>query len=584
MFITRPKICGLFRIFKVAVFCAAASRAAASRAAASRAAASRAAASRATAQTLTFSLDNSGLSALHFGTENFLPQATQGRLVLRTATLQRKDGTTYNASDKPLSANLDAKNSRVILSYAWGEIVCRYTANRVLENGRFVARLRLALTISNRTSDTLVEPTINILEPLFAAPVKGQTLEAGMFGTGGALHPLQEYPLFAASDTTAPIVLMDDGQQAVALCAENSVAPLSVGVPNETDYGKHRQFLLQVRFASVSPRSKVDGQVSLRFGSTSDGFSVLANDVLTSYRQRAPFQVVWKDRRPIGTLFLSSVGQGGVQNPRGWFNDKTADLVSAAGQIEFRRRLLKYADDSIAVLRGMNAQGMITWDSEGQQWSQTAYNGDPTQIETLAPETSVLGNHQKAIDEYFARFRQAGFRVGVCIRPQELKQVNGVWQQTESRDVYQTLRRKIEYSKKRWGATLFYIDSTVNDKDKSSLPATIFEHLKRDFPDILMMPENETARYYASCAPLNSFADQSVASTPQVVRELYPQAFSVLLANDGDYQKYRVQLIESIRRGDILLFRGWWNDPNNATIKSLYREALAPQKTKRNLP
>jgi len=164
-----------------------------------------------------------------------------------------------------------------------------------------------------------------------------------------------------------------------------------------------------------------------------------------------------------------------------------------------------------------------------------------------------------------------------------LKKVNGAWQQTESRDVYQTLRRKIEYSKKRWDATLFYIDSTVDDKDKSPLPATIFEQLGRDFPDILMMPENETARYYASSAPLNSFADHNVSGTPQVVRELYTQAFSVLLAGDGDFKTYHNQLVESIRRGDILLFRGWWNDPMNATIKSIYQEARSQPAARRPL-
>jgi hypothetical protein len=564
MFVTRLTRHWLFRLLAVTVACSAASRV--------------------TAQELTFSLDNNGLSALRFGTENFLPQVAQGRLVSGEATLRRKDGTTYKiASDTPLSTKLNAKDSRVTLSYAWGEISCRYAADRVLEDGRFVARLRLALTISNSTPDTLVDPVISVLEPLFAAPVKGRTLEAGMFGTGGALHPLQEFPLFAGSDSTAPVVLMDDGQQTLALCAENSVAPLSVGVVHETDYGKHRQFLLQARFAFVPPQSKSNGEVSLRFGSAGDSFSTLANDVLTAYRRKVPFRVAWKDHRAIGALFLSSVGQGGAKNPRGWFNDKNADFISAVGQIEFRHRLLKYADESIAVLRDMNAQGMITWDAEGQQWPQTAYNGDPTQIETLAPETAILLNHQKAIDEYFARFRQAGFRVGVCIRPQELKEVNGAWQQTESRDVYQTLRRKIEYSKKRWGATLFYIDSTVDDKDKSPLPATVFEHLRRDFPDILMMPENETARYYASSAPLNSFADHNVSGTPQVVRELYTQAFSVLLAGDGDFKTYHNQLVESIRRGDILLFRGWWNDPNNATIKSIYQEARSQPAARRPL-
>lgn len=94
----------LFRLFAVTVACTAASRV--------------------TAQELTFSLDNNGLSALRFGTENFLPQVAQGRLVSGEETLRRKDGTTYKmASGTPLSTKLNAKDSRVTLSYAWGEFL-----------------------------------------------------------------------------------------------------------------------------------------------------------------------------------------------------------------------------------------------------------------------------------------------------------------------------------------------------------------------------------------------------------------------------------------------------------------------------
>ena len=40
-----------------------------------------------------------------------------------------------------------------------------------------------------------------------------------------------------------------------------------------------------------------------------------------------------------------------------------------------------------------------------------SYVGDPRLAAQLAPETA------DAADQYFAEFRRAGFRVGICIRP-----------------------------------------------------------------------------------------------------------------------------------------------------------------------
>ena len=181
---------------------------------------------------------------------------------------------------------------------------------------------------------------------------------------------------------------------------------------------------------------------------------------------------------------------------------------------------------------------------------------------------------RRGIDEYFKRFRDAGLRVGICVRPQEINFVNGAPQQVDSPDPVTTLKRKIAYAKKRWGCTLFYVDSTVNGQ--GALDADVFRQVAVAFPDVLLMPENETLRYYAYSAPLNSFAHHGVASTPPRAREVYPRAFSVLLAGDGDFGARRADLVAAVRRGDILLFHGWWPNPNNAAVKSIYEEARRP--------
>jgi len=32
-------------------------------------------------------------------------------------------------------------------------------------------------------------------------------------------------------------------------------------------------------------------------------------------------------------------------------------------------------------------------------------------------------------------------------------------------------------------------------------------------------------------------------------------------------------LIAAVKSGDILVFHGWWNNPGNAKIKSIYQDA-----------
>ena len=146
------------------------------------------------------------------------------------------------------------------------------------------------------------------------------------------------------------------------------------------------------------------------------------------------------------------------------------------------------------------------------------------------------------MDAFFQKFRDAGLRVGVCVRAQEIRFVEGVPQQSDSPDAAATLKSKIAYARKRWGCTLFYVDSTVKG-DNNALDADVFREVASAFPDVLLMPENETLRYFAYSAPLNSFQHHKVTSTPPGARQVYPGAFSVLLAGEGDVQKYRSDLV-----------------------------------------
>jgi hypothetical protein len=297
----------------------------------------------------------------------------------------------------------------------------------------------------------------------------------------------------------------------------------------------------------------------------------LAGDVYRKFRADFPQSLQWRDRRPIAALFLSTAAAGWPKNPRGWLQDKTLDVNTPAGIDRLKTRVLAYADASIAIMKKMDAQGMVTWDIEGQQFPHaTSYIGDPRVFDILAPEMSGIA------DEYFQRFRAAGLRVGVCIRPQKIVigPKNASAHQTFVEDPTQLLIDKATYANKRWGATLFYVDSNVNGDDLNPLDVQVFKKLSAAIPDSLFVPEHATVAYYAYTAPYRELR-QGHASTDPDARSVYPQAFSVIYTADGPIDKMRSRLIEAVKRGDLLLFRGWFEDPQNSKDSDIYRRATA---------
>jgi hypothetical protein len=283
----------------------------------------------------------------------------------------------------------------------------------------------------------------------------------------------------------------------------------------------------------------------------------------------------WTDHRPIGALFLATSQKHPEKNPRGWFlNAADVDLTTAEGLAKWRTRLMKYADDSIRILKEIDAQGMITWDPEGQEFPGATFYGDPRLAPRLAPETDFVdGGSLRALDEYFRKFREAGLRTGVTLRPQSIEFKDGVPLQRFVENPTEQLLDRIEYARKRWGCTLFYVDSTYGPV--GALNAEVFETIARRHPDILLMPENESFRYFAYSAPLNSFHHHGVTSTPSSLREVYGQAFSALLATTtGDKMRTgRAALVEAVRRGDILIVNAWYEGRHIEFVKDVYRDA-----------
>ncbi|OQP50831.1 hypothetical protein A4H97_03120 [Niastella yeongjuensis] len=315
----------------------------------------------------------------------------------------------------------------------------------------------------------------------------------------------------------------------------------------------------------LGPKESFSYTIAARFCKVNTPVNVAAARSYEAFRENTPFRVAWKDKRPIGGLFLASyTGKVNTSNLRNWILLSGANnATSEAGKNELRKAALDYADKSIGYLKKMNAQGMITWDIEGQQFPHPfSYIGSPELTAKLAPEMEGIA------DEYFDKFRKAGFKTGICIRPDSVT-FSGNWiNHVPVKDPAATLIRKIAYARKRWGCTIFYIDSNV-DPNGNPMAYDYFKEVRDKFPDVLLIPEHETGSYYRYTAPYEE-TRQGAMLVSEEVKALYPEAFMTLYVPDGisnDDESVK-KLAASIKQGNILIFRAWFNDdPTNSIIQ-----------------
>ena len=416
------------------------------------------------------------------------------------------------------------------------------------------------------------------------------------------------YPQSAFNTTAPGVTLADYGSGEVASVVPSARKPLYSGflpTGNGTAYTPLISSTAPDGLATFQPhndRPVQPGQtdsfsVSLRFAPAGTSVALLAGDAYRSWTQTWPAQLQWTDRRAIGTVYLASspsgsddVHPGGYpNNPRRYFNNSNAsdfNTTTPAGVSSFQARILQQAVTNVQNMRKLGAQGAITWDIEGEQYPQeTSYVCEPDNIAQIAPEMeSVITDVRspfhgmKLDDAYFKTMTDAGFRVGVCIRPQHFTlNQNGTAQQVPlpASSIAVELTRKIRFAHDRWGATLFYIDSTV-ETNGAVLDAGIFQRVAASFPDSLLIPEETSPKYYGYTAPFLSFIFHGLLGTDPDVYAYYPAAFSAILINDADPGKLTSKiaaLAASVKAGDILMGHVDYWQANDPVIVSIYANA-----------
>lgn len=341
----------------------------------------------------------------------------------------------------------------------------------------------------------------------------------------------------------------------------------------------------------VQPGHQYSYRVSLRF--TPEGTQADASDAFQSFAKTYPNQLHWPDRRIIGSAYVAE-GSGSPDpvnpsgfptNPRRYFNDSSVNIYTPQGIASFQQKLLQQATETAVTTARLNAQGVITWNIEGETWA-TSYVCSPDQIGTVAPEmesvVSVPGspyNGLHLVDAYFKTITDSGAKAGVCIRPSVFSQnASGQASQTyltTNTAIIANLENKARYAKNRWGTTLFYIDSAVNTNGGPLDPA-IFQQLSNDLPDVLFIPEEFVARDYAYAAPFYSFLYHGTIGTPATVLAAYPSAFGVNLINDvsaSTLAQNTPQLIQQVKQGDVLMGIAQYWQSNDPALTAIYAAA-----------
>lgn len=412
------------------------------------------------------------------------------------------------------------------------------------------------------------------------------------------------YNQYAITTTGPGVSAADFGTGVVTAAVPNEAAPLYTGWKS-TGAATYEPIMtgtapdglatyLPHNDAPVQPGTSFSYTVSLRF--TPEGTAANVADAYASFATTYPSQMTWSDKRIIGTAYLASSPAGGGDvtqpggfptNPRRYFNDASVDITNVSGLQAFQNRMLAQAASTVANAQALNAQGVITWDIEGEQYPQTtSYVCSPDQIAAVAPEmeTAVLNPGssyfgQKLDDAYFKTLTSAGLRVGLCLRPQVFSLgANGTASQSflsSNASIIANLETKARYSNARWGATLFYVDSTV-DINGGTLDPAIFQQLITDLPNLLFIPEESTPRYYAYTAPFYTFLFHTDLGTPASVYNYYPKAFGANLVNDvsaSTLSQYTPQLTQSVAKGDILMGHADYWQANDPALVAIYAAA-----------
>ena len=411
---------------------------------------------------------------------------------------------------------VEARRRRVTRHYEWG------TASALYEPKP--DQLDVTLTIHNQVDRPISDFRVRVLElsvshdPAHKQGITFLTLDRPVWfeiplESGGRV--------FATCDTIHPPIKLGLSRARLHDASESRKGKMlqsvyvAGGVPaDKGDTGV--QPLLGV--PHIEPGESLELTFAFRFAAEDIPDSEVLLPYMQAFRNAQRPHMHWVDRRPIGRIEIPSRPEAAtLKNPRGWFRDPTLDVDTEQGAKRLRERLNQFATACLEGMAAANAQGMLVWNIEGGHIYPDQPLGDPRHLEDIAPEMNALA------DEFFQRFRDAGYRTGVCIRPSDLhfgkerqrwtqgagfynpeyEDIDGVRDgvpdHVPNERIYPLVQRmsaKIHYAKQRWGCTLFYVEyngawrrmSPHWGEDWLLVEARVLQRVREQHPDVLLIP------------------------------------------------------------------------------------------------
>jgi hypothetical protein len=496
----------------------------------------------------------------------------------------------FAEKDGTITADYDGKFS---VSVRWTRGTAQAEENRVYAD----------VTITNRLAIPIQEYYLNLLKLRFPTEVAANDGNPNLraYNTGSPGIFFANYGGAKPGAVVCDIESVDASQPLMMKLERANAAAMegTLIVMNHHDYEDNGSPWV---YWPVPAGGTVHFRIALRFAGPAPDPNVVCADLFEAFARRYPVMEnirAWSDRRPIAQVFFVGTNDtNGGRNPRKWFGaDDRVDVTTPAGVKRFQSLVFERARAALARMKEMNAQGVITWDMEGAEFPAATYMGDPAKVVTDDPAKSVAPEMEGIVDRYFKMYRDAGYRVGVTIRPQEVMierdgsgRILQAWEDDDGwhwktappADIQafwqRELEAKIRFARQRWGATLFYIDS--NGDPGSPVSFLVMRNLAAEFPDVLLIPEQSTMGYYSAAAPyrqLNMLAPWNIMSP--VVRRTWVDGdgkspcFSVINPTIESMRGAWPQLVDEVRKGDILFFRAWYDAPELDAIRKAYAEA-----------
>mgnify|MGYP006282957397 FL=1 len=305
------------------------------------------------ARELEATFGDSGLESLVWSGENVVKDGRPavGEVVLEKkwineAGVNQYEWETLMGKDPRISAAGTAP--RVTYSYSWGTVHFQYSLGP--------DRLGMTVTLENTSHRTIADFDIRPLELRLPDGVEKRKRWNRMVSMPDHVGVVEarygDEKLLLCSETTGYLKFglgrPRNGRREMPVLLRGGLHMMSPGGVQYPLLGLPR----------VKPGESLTVKFSLRFAHAGADTHELVADIYDSFRQHHRPRLVWKDRRPVGAIFLPT-GRGPANNPRNWFKDKDLDVRTRAGRAELRAKFMSFADRCIDVLKNTTAQGMV---------------------------------------------------------------------------------------------------------------------------------------------------------------------------------------------------------------------------------